>query len=173
MPDLDEAEKEVEIIPEVRGILIETTEYWCKNIQRRAGRLFEPLIFDEKHAVHICSVTASAEIYRIDNEIYTHRFRDNLRGEQKREQLDREIDDANRDTPDVDYIDMKDAEKYAYIDFSEMSKSLWNEARADYASSDEGYQECYEAVMEAIRDHLRSNCPDWHALIDAKPGTKI
>ncbi len=164
-----ENEYKIETVPQVRAILIESTSNWIESIQKRAGRLFEPVIYDNKRAFHICSITTSAEIYYVMEDIYTKEFDSDDPEQQKaREALEDDIRSGFRDS-NVDYTDMDNADSKPYLDFSEMSRELWEKSRSDYDNP----ESCYQAIMEAIVEHLRCNWPDWHSLIDAEPGKKV
>jgi hypothetical protein len=158
----------LEVIPGVRIVLIDETLNWCKEIQKRAGRLFGVYLFDQRRHVRCCEMTPSHECHFLKT-IFTAEIPDSLQGE--RDDLQEAILEGNRETPAVSYFHVQDIDHSPSIESSRWSAKHYREIRDDYDDP----EELHQAVMEAMPQAEHENESDYYSLIskmDARKGLK-
>lgn len=145
-----------EIIPEVHICLLEETDSWCEEIRTQAGRLFGVYLFDARRYVHCCELTPSYELHFLET-IYTKYIED----ENKREHLEDEIMEGNRETPEVSYVHVFKITPENTISLAEWSAKYYEEIKDDF----DDCEELHSAIMEAMMGMEHENSSDYHSLI--------
>ena len=63
-----EDENEVKVIPEIRVLKADETEYWCDEIKAKVKRIFGVYVFDWRRHVHCCELTPSYECHFVEDQ---------------------------------------------------------------------------------------------------------